>query len=107
MLTIPWEEWGDHPILRRLGYKSDFDGDGTLCLKDFDPAELKDCQAIAIDFSEDDGRTWKSAGFDESINYIDSVGAGWYWLASSHPLDEFNPEYRGMSRAILRATLLN
>jgi hypothetical protein len=30
MEYIPQEEWGGHPILRRVGYKSDFDGDGTL-----------------------------------------------------------------------------
>lgn len=103
MNVIPREEWDRHPILGRLRYKSDFDGDGTLNLKDYDRSELEACKAISIDVSEDGGATWRSCSFSDDIVYIDSVGAGWYWLSNSHPFDELDASTKGKSLATWRA----
>lgn len=105
MKYIPKEEWGEHPILRRVGYKSDFDGDGTLNLKDYNPSEFESCKAISIDVSEDGGASWRSSSFVDDIIYIDSIGAGWAWLASYHPFEDLAPKTRGLNKAIWRASL--
>ena len=105
MRYLPRERWGEHPILSRLGYKSDFDGDGTLHLKDYNPAERGVCSSIILEVSEDGGTTWKSSPFADDITYIDSIGAGWYWLASHHPYERFMPGTSGNANPIWRAVL--
>ena len=99
------DQWSEHPILSRIGYKSDFDGDGMLNLRDYDPSEFEDCQAITLEVSEDNGRTWKIARFDPEVIYIDAVGTGWPWLATGHPLDEFSPNTKELNKAIWRASI--
>lgn len=105
MRYIPREEWANHPILCRLSYKSDFDGDGTFHLENYDSSEFAACTAITIEVSEDLGFSWKSASFCDDIIYIDRIGAGWPWLGSGHPYDEFVVETRGKSGSIWRALL--
>jgi hypothetical protein len=102
---IPREEWDSHPILSRLSYKSDFDGDGTFHLHNYDSSEFSACMAITIEVSEDLGASWKRATFYEDIVYIDRIGAGWPWLGSGHPYDELFAETRGKSGSIWRAFL--
>jgi hypothetical protein len=103
MRILPSSDWANHPILSRLGYKSDFDGDGTLRLKDYDPSEYQACGQIAMEVSEDDGASWKSVAFDDNIVYIDGIGAGWYWLASSHPFEDLLLSSKAEPKAIWRA----
>lgn len=77
------KNWPDHPILRRLVGRSDFDTDPTFQLRDYDPKEFGACVAIRIEGSDDGGKTWRSSEFSDRIAYIDEPGAGWRWPFSS------------------------
>lgn len=71
------EKWSEHPILGRLVGRSDFDTDGTLKLKDYDPDKFDSCAPINIEGSDDGGQNWRSCEFSDRIYYINEVGAGW------------------------------
>lgn len=105
MKIILRQDWGEHPILSRLGYKSDFDGDGTLHLQNYAPSEFETCRSIVLQVSEDGGETWESSEFVDEVIYIDQIGAGWSWLSSSHPFEELNANTKGRSKAIWRALI--
>ena len=98
-------KWGSHPILSRLSYRSDFDGDGTFRLDNYSPSELDVCKSIVVESSQDGGDTWQRASFSETIIYIDSVGSGWYLMASYHPAEELNPATKGKNTPLVRAVL--
>ena len=98
-------KWASHPILSRLRYRSDFDGDGTFRLDNYNASELDVCKSIVVESSQDGGDTWQRASFSETIIYIDSVGSGWYLMASYHPAEELNPATKGKNTPLVRAVL--
>jgi hypothetical protein len=100
------ENWSKHPILSRIGFKSDFDGDGMLHLSDYVDSEFELCSGIVIEVSEDGGSTWRSSTFSDDIIFIDDVGAGWAWLASYHPFDSFTRENDDLPVPLIRAKIL-
>jgi len=105
MKYVPMSKWASHPILSRLRYRSDFDGDGTFRLDNYNASELDVCKSIVVESSQDGGETWKRASFSETIIYIDSVGSGWYLMASYHPAEELNPATKGKNTPLVRAVL--
>ena len=105
MKYVPMSKWASHPILSRLRYRSDFDGDGTFRLDNYNASELDVCKSIVVESSQDGGDTWQRASFSETIIYIDSVGSGWYLMASYHPAEELNPATKGKNTPLVRAVL--
>tara|TARA_B110000503_G_scaffold14567_1_gene19934 strand:- start:297 stop:620 length:324 start_codon:yes stop_codon:yes gene_type:complete len=105
MKYVPMSKWGSHPILSRLSYRSDFDGDGTFRLDNYNASELDVCKSIVVESSQDGGDTWQRASFSETIIYIDSVGSGWYLMASYNPIQELYPATKGKNTPLVRAVL--
>ena len=105
MFYVFRENWSTHPILSRLVFRSDFDGDGTFCLEGFAPDELTQCKRIRIEASQDGGQTWISAGFSEEISYVGHLGAGWYVMASYHPYEELVASVERVHRPLVRAVI--
>jgi hypothetical protein len=98
-------EWKHHPILSRTGFLSDFDGDGVVCLHGYQESEFEACSKIEIEYSDDSGATWRRAEFENSIAFIDHIGAGWAWLSEYHPYEAFNKDETASVSPLVRAKL--
>ena len=91
---IDYREWVNHPYLRKLVSRSDYDGDAAFTVRNPTEADFSDSISVSLEFRINEGE-WTKAPFAERAVFIDQVSVAWYYPFNYHPLFELDPERKG------------
>ena len=81
------KDWDQHPFLKRLTVRSDFDGDSAFCLgSDASPEDIEFANKVKI-FSRLNGGEWKLAPFTPEQAFVWFTSPAWHYAlgAMFHP----------------------